>query len=814
MKGLDFNREWVVTKEGETGERQVNLPDDAMLYEDRSKNNPGKGAIGYFANGCYTYSKKLQAPIEWQGKTVIMECEGVYQNSKVLINGKEIYRRPYGYSNYFVNLSQELIYGAENEIQIIADNAKAPNSRWYSGSGVYREVKIYVGQEIAIAPEGVRITTLSSDSVKVDVEYRKLGLQTDEPVDVEIQIWDGDTQVAAAHENHSQIQIPNPVLWDEDNPHLYTCKAIISKDGQVLDESSERFGIRIMSWDGNGLHINGKEVLLRGSCIHHDNGVLGACGFADAEYRRVRIMKDAGFNAIRSAHNPISKAMLDACDELGIYVMDESFDMWFIQKNPYDYGGDTFRDNWKLDIESMVSKDYNHPSVIMYSIGNEISDLGKEEGANMCRDMAAYVKSLDSNRATTLGINIMLASLVAKGRGMYGNSGDDKKDEKENNKGSQSLDDTPTSDFFNMLMNKMGDMMEKATKGKGADKIVANVSKYLDMPGYNYAGARYYTEAKQYPDRAFTGSETLPKKLYTNWQMVKDIPNLTGDFMWTGWDYLGESGIGTVRYTDKSTKKPVEPGLIISGGPGVIDICGKPRAEVGWNKIIWDLDKTPVIAVEPMIHANHQRGISMWRNTDAVASWSWDGCEGYKNKVRVYAEGAKAELLVNGKSYGKKKIKEDIAEFKKVIYEPGKIETVIYDASGREINRSNMTTSKGDISIKVDVDYRGRNGKCNSLRANGQDLAFLNIALVGDDGIVRPAIDEKLQVKVTGSGTLQGYGSARPCMSENFYSDVHTTYLGQSLAVVRAGYEPGDINIEITGEGLQPVYVTIPVLND
>ena len=165
MKGLDFNREWVVTKEGETGERQVNLPDDAMLYEDRSKNNPGKGAIGYFATGCYTYTKKLQAPIEWQGKTVIMECEGVYQNSKVLINGKEIYRRPYGYSNYFVNLSQELSYGADNEIQIIADNSKAPNSRWYSGSGVYREVKIYVGQEIAIAPEGVRITTLSSDTV-------------------------------------------------------------------------------------------------------------------------------------------------------------------------------------------------------------------------------------------------------------------------------------------------------------------------------------------------------------------------------------------------------------------------------------------------------------------------------------------------------------------------------------------------------------------------------------------------------------------------------------------------------------------------
>ena len=810
MKGLDFNREWVVTKEGQTGARQVNLPDDAMLYEDRSKDNPGKGALGYFANGCYTYTKELQAPIEWQDGTVIMECEGVYQNSKVLINGKEIYQRPYGYSNYFVNLTNELVYGAVNEIQIIADNSKAPNSRWYSGSGVYREVKLYVGGRYVIAPEGLKVTTVSADTVKVDVDVLEAGLASQASVDVEIQIWDGDTLVATSNENHAQIQISNAILWDEDNPHLYTCKAIISKDGQVLDESSERFGIRIISWDGSGLHVNGKEVLLRGSCIHHDNGVLGACGFADAEYRRVRIMKEAGFNAIRSSHNPISKAMLDACDELGIYVMDEAFDMWLIHKNPYDYGGQTFRDNWKQDVESMISKDYNHPSVIMYSIGNEISDLGNDNGIAMCKEMSEFVKSLDGNRATTLGMNLMLAAMVSKGKGMYGNdeSGDS------GDKGSASMDSTPTSEFFNILMNKMGGMMEAAANRKDADVVVEKNSKYLDIPGYNYAGKRYYKEAKTYPDRAFTGSETLPKRLYVNWQMVKDIPNLTGDFMWTGWDYLGESGIGTVRYNDKKTKQPVEPGLIISGGPGVIDICGKPRAEVGWNKIIWDLDKTPVIAVEPMTHANHMTGISMWRNTDAVTSWSWDGCEGYKNKVRVYAEGAKAELLVNGKSYGKKKIKEDIAEFKKVTYEPGIIETIIYDASGREINRSNMTTSKGDISIKVDVDYRGRNGKCNSLRANGQDLAFLNIALVGDDGIVRPAVDKKLQVRVTGPASLQGYGSARPCMSENFYSDVHTTYLGQSLAVVRAGYEPGDINIEITGEGLQTVYVTIPVMND
>ena len=548
MKRIDFNQNWMVS--GENGQtRNVDLPDDAMLYEKRDKNSPVGGSGGYFMPGKYTYSKIWNVPAEYEGKSVILECEGVYQNSHVLLNGEELCYRPYGYTNYFVDLTGRLVCGQENEITIIADNSQAPNSRWYSGSGIYREVALYVGEKCSVAPEGIRVRTLDKERISVKVELldpavlgkeeeledltaMDSGTETTETtaagtddVRIEIQILDDGNVVAEGSGTDCEIVVPDAVNWCEQNPKLYQCKVTVLQDGEIVDSAVETFGIRTVSWNGRGLFINDEEVLLRGACIHHDNGVLGACDFADAEYRRVKLLKKAGFNAIRSAHNPMSKAMLRACDELGIYVMDETFDMWFIQKNPYDYGGDTFRTWWKTDAVQMVSKDYSHPCVILYSIGNEISDLGTEEGQEMCREMSDFIRNLDPSRAITLGCNLMLASLTARGKGIYGEG---------KNTGSQSMDSAPTSELFNVLMNKMGVAMELMSKGKAADRIVAKTSCYLDIPGYNYAGMRYVSEANQYPDRAFVGSETLPQRLWNNWEQVKAIPQLVGDFMWTG----------------------------------------------------------------------------------------------------------------------------------------------------------------------------------------------------------------------------------------------------------------------------------------
>ncbi|MBR6321454.1 MAG: DUF4982 domain-containing protein, partial [Lachnospiraceae bacterium] len=742
MRKIDFNMNWTVEKDGTGIRHHVDLPHDSMIYEKREKDSPAGGAGGFFVSGKYLYRKSFEAPAEWKDCSVLLECEAVYKNATVLLNGTELNLHAYGYTNFYTDLSAALDFEGENELTIIADNSKLPNSRWYSGAGVIRPVSLHVGPKCAILPEGIRVTTLDASHIRVET---KLAEET-EGLEIAVELLDGEAVIASAAGSAAEIEIPDAKLWSDENPYLYTCRVSLQKDYKTIDCSSICFGIRTLEWGAKGLLVNGKETLLRGACIHHDNGILGAAAFADAEERRVRILKEAGFNAIRSAHNPISKSMLDACDRLGMYVMDESFDMWLIHKNPFDYVKEDFGQYWKEDIQAMVDKDYSHPSVILYSIGNEISDLGMEAGRKICQEMADLVRSLDPTRPTTLGINLMLAVMVAKGRGMYGNG---KEDDKESKVNADALTNAPTSEFFNILMNKMGSIMEKAAARKSADKIVEAVCGSLDMPGYNYASARYDKEAALYPERPFVGSETLPPAIYRNWQLVKKIPQLTGDFMWTGWDYLGEAGIGMVRYKNK--KKP-DDALLISAGSGVIDILGKKRPEAYWNRIVWDLEQSPVIGVEPYTHADDQHGISMWRNTDAVESWSWEGCEGKRSTVLVYAKGASAELLVNGASIGKKPIKEDKAVFKKVAYVPGEIKAVIYDESGSKLAETALTSASGATQIRL-------NAERTTLSANGQDLAYINIDLTDENGVTKSASDQKLRVTVEGPAKLQAFGS-------------------------------------------------------
>ena len=317
---------------------------------------------------------------------------------------------------------------------------------------------------------------------------------------------------------------------------------------------------------------------------------------------------------------------------------------------------------------------------------------------------------------------------------------------------------------------------------------------YLDIGGYNYAASRYEKDGTLHPDRVIVGSETLPKNLYHNWQLVKKFPYVIGDFMWTGWDYLGEAGIGTVRY--KSFKNPGQDAPIISAGCGVIDICGKLRPEVQWNRLIWGLDHTPGIGVEPYTHAGETGSESMWRDTDAVASWSWAGCEGKKTKVTVYSDGETAELIVNGHSYGRKKTKEYKAVFKRVVYERD-IHAISYDGEGKEQSRTSMKTAAGPAELRVVADR-------STLQAKTQDLAYISIDLTGADGITKSSEDTAVTVEVDGAGTLLALGSARPNMGENFFSDTHTTYYGKALAVVRGGDAPGKITVTVRAKACRP----------
>lgn len=794
MQKQDFNRGWMVQKEGTDKILHVNLPDDAMIRENRSKENKTASASAYYAGGKYIYTKEWQVSEEDAAKTLIFEFEAVYQNATVFLNGEEVAARPYGYTNFFIDVTGKVKAGS-NVIKVIADNEKVPNSRWYSGSGIYREVQLYSAGADYIAPEGLKVKILDGSHIHVSVEGQySAGTQA------KIEVLFNDSVVAAADGFAADMEIPNAKLWSDETPNLYTCKVTLQKDGVTVDNAETTFGMRTLAWGKTGFLVNGKPVLLRGACIHHDNGVVGACAFRDAETRRVRLLKEAGFNAIRSAHNPMSKAMLDACDRLGMYVMDEAFDMWFIKKNPYDYGGENFTKWWEKDTAAMISKDYNHPSVVMYSIGNEITDLGLPSGQAQARTMVDFCHKQDSTRPVTAGINLMLAMMAGSKKSIYGTN---EKGEV-NSSGAGGMDSMPTSEFFNMWMNKMGSLMNLASKTKKANAVAEVMTTIFDIPGYNYASSRYEMDAKNHPDQATTGSETLPQTLYDNWQLVKKIPTMTGDFMWTGYDYLGESGIGTVQYKDRKTKQSVDPGLIISGGCGIIDICGKLRPEVGWGKIIWGLQNVPTLGVEPLTHTEDFKAISMWRNTDAIASWAWEGCEGRKTTAIVYSDAAKVKLFLNGKSLGSKCPKKDMALFKNVPYEAGELVAVAYDKAGHETGRTVLKSATGKTKIQLTPET-------TVLRANGQDLCFLNLDLVGENGITKSSADQELKVEVSGPAVLQGYGSARPYIVGSFCGDTFKTFYGKSLAVIRAGYEAGTVTVKVSGKGLETQELTLTV---
>lgn len=799
MKKKDFNRGWLFGAVGKEPSMQpVTLPHDAMLYEKRSKDAATAGACGYFPGGAYVYVKRFLVPETWRTQSAVLEFEAVYQNAQVFVNDALVAEQRYGYTNFFVVLDPQLKYGEENEIKVIADNSSVPNSRWYSGSGIYRNVNLFLGDKSHIRPDGLLVSTSGNEAAHVKVSVT--GGDT-----VRVSVLDGEKVVAQAEaavkEGTASADIPvsQPRLWDAEHPELYQCRAELLKNGEMVDEADAWFGFRTLSWSTRGFFVNGKKTLFRGACVHHDNGILGACSFEDAEFRRVRLLKEAGFNAIRSAHNPASKALLDACDRLGLYVMDEFCDNWLVHKNPYDYADRDFRAWWQQDLTAMVIKNYNHPSVVMNSIGNEISELAMPEGQEYCKKLAVLARKLDPDKAVTMGVNLMLCSMSAKGGGIYGN----KKNGKENQNGSQTMDNVPTSAFFNMLMNLAGGMIEKMAAKPAADDATKVSFSYLDIDGYNYAASRYEKDGTLHPDRVIVGSETLPKNLYHNWQLVKKFPYVIGDFMWTGWDYLGEAGIGTVRY--KSFKNPGQDAPIISAGCGVIDICGKIRPEVQWNRLIWGLDHTPGIGVEPYTHAGETGSESMWRDTDAVASWSWAGCEGKKTKVTVYSDGETAELIVNGHSYGRKKTKEYKAVFKRVVYEPGTITAISYDGEGKEQSRTSMKTAVGPAELRVVADR-------STLQAKTQDLAYISIDLTGADGITKSSEDTAVTVEVDGAGTLLALGSARPNMGENFFSDTHTTYYGKALAVVRGGDAPGKITVTVKAKGLPAKTLELEVI--
>jgi hypothetical protein len=519
--------------------------------------------------------------------------------------------------------------------------------------------------------------------------------------------------------------------------------------------------------------------LLRGGCIHHDNGILGAATYAKSEERRVRILKECGFNAVRSAHNPASPAFLAACDRYGLYVMDEAFDMWYVRKSKFDYGLD-FKEWWQRDVASMVAQDFNHPSVILYSIGNEVSEPGKPEGVTVGKELIDYVHELDASRPVTGGFNLMIMGNYAKGKGQYDNV-----DQEETAKGNQTDGKEPknASLMFNMMAAMVGTGMNSAGNSAAVDRVTTPILDAVDIAGYNYASGRYPLEGKQHPNRLIFGSETFPQDIAKNWAMVQKYPYLVGDFMWTAWDYLGEAGIGAWSYTGGMPFNRPYPWVL--AGAGVIDILGIPDASCRYAQMVWGQIDHPVIGVRPVNHPGVRVSKSVWRGTNAMESWSWQGCTGNKAQVEVYANAATVELLLNGKSLGKKKLKEYKAMFT-TKYAPGTLTAVAYDAAGRETGCWSLTSATGNITISAQPE--------EPVVRSG-DIVYIPVALMGENGVVESNADRALTVTVTG-GELLAFGSANPCTEEQYHTGTFTTYYGRALAIVRAG-EPGTLQVTI-----------------
>jgi hypothetical protein len=778
---MDFNRGWLFcTKNGDRV--KVDLPHDAMLYEKRNASCRNSKMSGYYPGGIYEYEKKFILQAEDLDKSVALLFEGVYQNCTISINGKTAGHHKYGFTEFTVDITDFVKVG-ENIVSVYVDNSLEPNCRWYTGSGIYRPVSLIIKDKVHISE--IQIETVSYSPAVISVFVSVTG-QT--PITVEI-YENGECLLSG---NPGDFHIENAKLWGVDHPHLYTCVVKTKTDVQKVD-----FGIRKIEWDSQtGLLINSEETKLRGGCIHHDNGILGACGFADAEERRIKTIKEAGYNAIRCAHNPASRALLNACDRLGMLVMDESFDGWYIPKNYHDYSR-WFDQEYKEDLKAMIEKDRNHPSVIMYSIGNEVSETASQKGLDICEEMVGFVHSLDKSRPVTCGINVLINAYAKMGIGIYKDKGKYKAEKLPPIKNVTHREKKTGSEFFNHLMQNLGPWMAFISKGKLGEKTCRETAGKLDILGVNYGASRYDEDVANYPTRLIVGAESLVSDLPYIWERVKRHKAVIGDFAWAAWDYLGEAGAGSWTYHSY-------PGLPLLAGSGTIDITGRMDAESYFQRIVWGLDKKPWIGVRPVNYSHETPSRSAWRFTDAINSWNWHGFEGKKAVVEVYCDADIIQLELNGKVLGSKKVKNFRTIFQ-TIYEPGILVAIAYDSLGQPISRSSLQTGSEKTLLQAIPEK-------NILQANGQDLCFIPIEFTDEQGCVKPCIEKRVNVTVEGPIKLAGIGSALYKTDEVYTRDYYNAYQGRALAIIRAGYEPGNARVTVHTTGFNSIVLPLEVI--
>jgi beta-galactosidase len=745
----------------DSGWRLLDVPHDWSIELERRADAPGGGSGGFFQDGVGWYRRHFEVPEDWAGKCVWVEFDGVYREAEVWINGRCLGLHPYGYTSFRYGLTPFLKPGEDNVLAVRVDNSTHKHTRWYSGSGIYRHVRLVATHPVHVAPWGLRATTPEVTDAEAAVSVRLTvenacdkGVQTVvrctvlDPGGEEIGRTEagGTVPACGSSEMSGETAVPSPQLWSTESPTLYTLTASVIVDGRILDEVSTTFGIRTLSFTPEeGFLLNGVPTPMRGGCVHHDCGPLGAASIDRAEERKVELLKASGYNAIRCAHNPPSPAFLDACDRLGMLVIDEAFDVWRAGKLPHDYHR-RFDDWWQRDLDSMILRDRNHPSIVLWSIGNELIERGLPEGAEIAQRLAARVRELDPTRPVTAGICGMWA---------------------------------------------------------GEDwRVTDGLFEHLDVCGYNYQVGVYESDHELFPERVIVATESFPPKAYEYWKAVEDLPWVAGDFVWTSLDYLGEAGIGRAYLEG-------EPGHFLPEFPwnqancGDIDLCGGKRPQSHYRDVIWGRAEKPYIAVHPPVPEGKEVKISAWGWHDVQQSWNWPGLEGQELKVDVYFACDEVELLLNGKSLGRRPAGPDaqhIASFV-VPYEPGRLEAVAWTA-GDEVARAALETTGPGCLLRLRPDR-------DTVRANRNDLACVTVEVLDEEGRLVPVAGDTVYFTVRGPARIAAVANADPKNTEPYRGNVHSVWRGRGLVMVQPTGEPGEIVLRAQADGLEGAEVVV-----
>jgi beta-galactosidase len=766
MQKLSFDQGWQFhlgdlqqlfhQKQDDTIWRPVDLPHDWSIELERKPDNPSTVSGGFFQMGRGWYRKTFEVPTEWQGKQVYVEFEGVYMNAEIWLNHHFITRHPYGYTSFTVDLTPYLESGKSNELRVKVDNASQMNSRWYSGSGIYRHVWLMTAEATHIDQYGIYVTTpaVSTQSATVQSvvtvindsgEAQSGQLQTRVFAPDGAPAGMGDLKITVPATDRTlviqDVEVANPMHWSPDSPALYRLETTLIGGGQSIDSATTFFGIRSLSVDAqNGFVLNGQPVKLKGGCVHHDNGVMGAASYDRSEERKVELLKASGYNAIRCAHNPPAPAFLDACDRLGMLVIDEAFDCWREGKNPYDYHA-VFDDWWKRDVESMVCRDRNHPSIVFWSIGNELVERGRPEGAEIARRLATTVRRLDPTRPVT-------AAMCGVWNGAW--------------------QWTETDEIFSAL----------------------------DVGGYNYLWSEYPKDHERQPERVMMGTESFPKEAFENWMSVLDSSHIIGDFVWTSLDYLGESGIGRSHLGGEKES-------FLGSYPwhqaycGDLDLCGFKRPQSYYRDVLWGHGEPLYIVVHYPIPEGKTETVTLWGWPNVGPTWTFPGHEGQTFKVDVYSACERVELFLNGQSISVQpsgKAEKFTVTFD-VPYTPGELKAVGYTGDQAAVSVA-LHTAGEPARLHMTPDRA-------TIQAKKGDLSFVTVEILDGAGQLHPDADRPIHFTVMGEGTIAAVGSGDPTSTEAYRGNVRSTFHGRALVVVASNGNAGEIHLRAQADGVE-----------